>query len=64
MHLADLIADEKQMTKQDQQRWLDRATSLSIADFTVPWVAAESAHGHELGKAHGSLSKKRKTIRC
>lgn len=49
MYLAGLIADEKQMTKRDLQRWLDNATSPPIAEFTVPWVAAESPHGRELG---------------
>jgi len=36
------------MTRTDLQRWLARATSATLCDYTVPWVAAESAHGREL----------------
>ena len=49
MYLAGLIADDSRMTRQDLQRWLDRAYCPGIHEFTVPWVAAESAHGWELG---------------
>jgi 3-methyladenine DNA glycosylase AlkD len=48
MYLAGLIADESRMTKKDLQRWLDKATSPSLCDYTIAWVAAESAHGREL----------------
>ena len=48
MYLAGLIADERRMTRKDLQRWLDRATSPSLCDYTVAWVAAESEHGHGL----------------
>ncbi|MEA2711783.1 MAG: hypothetical protein QOF78_4384 [Phycisphaerales bacterium] len=48
MYLAGLIADEAKMTRKDLQRWLDKATSPALCDYTVPWVAAESAHGREL----------------
>jgi 3-methyladenine DNA glycosylase AlkD len=48
MYLAGLIADETKMTRKDLQRWLDRATSPALCDYTVAWVAAESAHGREL----------------
>jgi 3-methyladenine DNA glycosylase AlkD len=48
MYLAGLIADERRMTREDLQRWLARATSATLCDHTVPWVAAESAHGREL----------------
>lgn len=47
MYLAGLIADETQMTKKDLQHWLDGSAGL-ICEYTVPWVAAESAHGREL----------------
>src|SRR5688572_24166140 len=50
MYLAGLIADETKMTRQDLQRWLDRATSPALCGFTVAWVAAESAHGWALGR--------------
>ena len=49
MYLAGLIADDARMTRRDLQRWLDRAYCPGISEFTVPWVAAESAHGWALG---------------
>ncbi|MDX5346823.1 MAG: DNA alkylation repair protein [Hymenobacteraceae bacterium] len=48
MYLAGLIADEKQMTKADLQRWAEQASWYMISEYTVAWVAAESAHGLEL----------------
>lgn len=48
MYLAGLIADDARMTKEDTQRWLDRATCSSLREYTVPWVAAGGRHGHEL----------------
>lgn len=49
MYLAGLIADDKQMSKADLQSWVKNAKSSGIAEYTVPWVAAESNHGWELG---------------
>jgi 3-methyladenine DNA glycosylase AlkD len=48
MYLAGLIADDEKMTKADLQSWVEQATSNNICDYTVPWVAAGSPHGHEL----------------
>lgn len=48
MYLAGLIADDARMTKHDLGLWLDKATSGMLSEYTVPWVAAESPHGHEL----------------
>jgi 3-methyladenine DNA glycosylase AlkD len=48
MYLAGLVADDLKMTKRDLQHWVTTANSPSISEFTVPWVAAESLHGHEL----------------
>jgi 3-methyladenine DNA glycosylase AlkD len=48
MYLAGLIADDHQMTKQDLRRWLKKANSDAIREFTVPWVASEGSHGWEL----------------
>jgi 3-methyladenine DNA glycosylase AlkD len=50
MYLAGLIADARRMTRKDLKRWLDRATSPTLCDYTVPWVAAESAHGDALAR--------------
>ncbi len=49
MYLAGLIADDARMTKKDLQRWLDGASWCMISECTVPWVAAGSKHGRELG---------------
>jgi hypothetical protein len=49
MYLAGLVADETKMTAADIEAWLAGAKSLPIAEFTVPWIASESAHGRELG---------------
>jgi hypothetical protein len=48
MYLAGLIADDAKMTKKDLRRWLDQATCGALCEYTVPWVTAESNHGHEL----------------
>jgi 3-methyladenine DNA glycosylase AlkD len=48
MYLAGLIADDRQMTKADLQTWVEQAISNNIADYTVPWVAAEGNYGFEL----------------
>ena len=49
MYLAGLIADDAQMSKKDLQGWADRAYWYMLSEYTVPWVAAGSKHGHELG---------------
>ena len=49
MYLAGLIADEAKMTRKDIQQWAERSTSHAICEYTVSWVAAESAYGWELG---------------
>jgi 3-methyladenine DNA glycosylase AlkD len=48
MYLAGLIADDSKMTKKDLQRWVKEAPWSMISDYTVPWVAAGSPHGHEM----------------
>ncbi len=48
-YLAGLIADDMAMTKKDLQRWAKQANAQMICNFTVPWVAAGSDHGWELG---------------
>lgn len=47
MYFAGLLADDARMTRKDLQRWVARASG-ALCDFTVPWVAAGSPHGHEL----------------
>ena len=41
MYLAGLVADDLRMTKKDLTRWIKQAHSPTIAEYTVPWVAAE-----------------------
>jgi 3-methyladenine DNA glycosylase AlkD len=48
MYLAGLIADDAKMTKKDLERWAKGAYWYMISEFTVPWVAAGSPHGHDL----------------
>jgi 3-methyladenine DNA glycosylase AlkD len=48
MYFAGLIADEKKITKKDLESWVAKAYA-GIAEYTVPWIVAESAHGWELG---------------
>jgi 3-methyladenine DNA glycosylase AlkD len=47
MYLAGLIADEKKITKKDLESWITSAYA-GIAEYTVPWIVAESAFGWEL----------------
>jgi hypothetical protein len=36
------------MTKADLQRWVKKSKHHAISQYTVAWVASESAHGREL----------------
>lgn len=49
MYLAGLMADEKKITKDDLNRWVENAYWSYLSEYTVPWVAAETDFGHELG---------------
>ncbi len=49
MYLAGLIADDAKMTKKDLQSWAEGAYWYMLAGYTVPWVAAGSPHGWEMG---------------
>lgn len=49
MYLAGLMADETQISKKDLQNWVKQAYWYFISEYTVPWVAAESPYGLELG---------------
>lgn len=48
MYLAGLIADDAKMTKKDLQKWIKGATSVWVAEYTVPWVASAGPHGREM----------------
>ena len=47
MYLAGLVADDARMTRDDLQRWAQKACE-PLAGSTVAWVAAGSPHGWEL----------------
>lgn len=49
MYLAGLIANEKQITKEQLQEWVEKAYWYMISEYTVAWVAADSPFGMELG---------------
>lgn len=49
MYLAGLIADESKMSKKDIHNWAEKSKSGGLCEYTVAWVAAESAYGWELG---------------
>ncbi len=48
MYLAGLVADGAKMSKKDLQAWAKAAHWQMISEYTVPWVATESAFGWEL----------------
>jgi len=47
-YLAGLIADEKKITKAELQEWAETASWYMQSEYSVPWIAAESAYGYEL----------------
>jgi len=49
MYLAGLMADEKQISKDDLNQWVKAAYWYYLSEYTVPWIAAESPYGFELG---------------
>ena len=49
MYLAGLMADEKQITKEQLELWVGQAYWSWLSEYAVPWVAAETEHGFELG---------------
>lgn len=49
MYLAGLMADEKQITKAQLNKWVQEAYWFYLSEFTVPWLAAETPFGYELG---------------
>lgn len=49
MYLAGLMADEKQITSEQLELWVSQAYFSYLSEYTVPWVAAETVYGFELG---------------
>ncbi len=49
MYLAGLMADEKQISKEELNEWVQGAYWYYLSEYAVPWVAAETPFGFELG---------------
>ena len=49
MYLAALIADEDKISKSELTKWVNEAYWPWLSEFSVPWIAAESKYGYELG---------------
>lgn len=49
MYLAGLMADEKQITREQLQNWVEKAYWYFLFEYAVPWVAADTDFGFELG---------------
>lgn len=49
MYLAGLMADEKQITKDQLNKWVENAYWYYLSEYAVAWVAAETQYGMELG---------------
>ena len=50
MYLGGLIADDLRMTPKDLDHWAEKAHCAMISEYTVPWVAAGSHHGHDVAR--------------
>lgn len=50
MYLAGLMADEKQITEAQLDEWVEMAYWHYLNEYAVPWVAAETPFGFDLGK--------------
>lgn len=49
MYLAGLMADENRITKDQLEDWVEKAYWQYLNEYAVPWVAAETKYGFELG---------------
>lgn len=49
MYFAALIADEKKISKDDLRQWVKAAYWYMLFEYAVPWIAAETPFGQELG---------------
>ena len=48
MYLAGLIADPRQMTREQLQSWAETAYWTMLSEYSVAWTAAESPYGQGL----------------
>lgn len=47
-YLAGMVADGSLMTRKLLDTWAQQAAWSMVSEYTVPWVATESEHGHAL----------------
>lgn len=50
MYLAALMADEHKIAESQLDDWIDKAYWYYLSDYAVPWVAAETHFGFDLGQ--------------
>jgi 3-methyladenine DNA glycosylase AlkD len=62
MYLAGLMADETKITEKQLDEWADQAYWYYLSEYAVPWVAAETDFGFELGLKW--LKSKEERIAC
>ncbi len=48
-YLAGLIADKEAVTKKELNKWVKESEWSWNSEYTVPWLAADSKHGFDLG---------------
>ena len=61
-YLAGLIADEKRITPTELLHWVRNAASPVVLEYAVPWIAADSGHGWQLGLTW--VDDKKAAIQC
>jgi len=49
MYLAGLMADERQITREQLQLWVKNAYWYYLSEYAVAWVAAETDFGFDIG---------------
>lgn len=49
MYLAGLMADETKITEEQLDEWVQQAYWYYLSEYAVPWVAAETDFGFNLG---------------
>lgn len=49
MYLAGLMADEQQISEEQLDEWVNQAYWYYLSEYAVPWVAAETQYGFQLG---------------
>lgn len=49
MYLAGLMADESIITEDQLNQWVEKAYWSWLSEYTVPWVAAETNFGFDIG---------------